>query len=289
MKAYLDSFGKVMISFGGVCTLGCKHCYTMTKSFSHAPRQSVQDCIEQLLSIEKPFSHICVSGDTDPLLDQEAFRELIFEIHKILPEKTITYTSRLIPDSETLQTVSELNLSRRSGDTLIVPAVSLVTHSYPNQVERKETVPSSAERILTLERYREMKVPCIIAMRPIFPFSIVPRLEIDKIVEVAAELDCILLGETFIVDPRNEIGQRLAIEHSFSVKSPLTFIDQPGQWLKGHFLKEEEYLESLCRRRRVIFFMRSSPAIEYLHENWDSQNNLLPYVEQLDSWTNIDP
>ena len=74
MKPLIDAYGKVTVSLGGVCTLACRHCYTTAGSFTKPPSVSIAEVTRQLdalVEAGRDLKTICVSGDTDPFLDDE--------------------------------------------------------------------------------------------------------------------------------------------------------------------------------------------------------------------------
>jgi MoaA/NifB/PqqE/SkfB family radical SAM enzyme len=71
MLSKVDETKKITISLGGACRLRCKHCYITVPQFKFQRRLKVEDIELILESKRDQFSAICISGDTDPLLDRK--------------------------------------------------------------------------------------------------------------------------------------------------------------------------------------------------------------------------
>src|SRR5438046_1770622 len=99
----VDATRKATISLGGSCRLRCSHCYITAPQFRFQRRQSIAETIEFLESQEGAFDAICISGDTDPLLEQERFCQLLAECASRFPASHLMFTTRLVPTAATLR------------------------------------------------------------------------------------------------------------------------------------------------------------------------------------------
>src|SRR5262249_23918203 len=143
----VDQFGKVTVSLGGVCTLGCRHCYTMTSQFKHAAVATGAQVVAELKRLDG-FSLICVSGDTDCFLEEDAGVDLLERIVQEFGTSTdLMFTTRMVPSASARRRIVNLADIARASGKLLIPCVSLVSYSYPNAVERAARVPSSLDRI----------------------------------------------------------------------------------------------------------------------------------------------
>src|SRR4051794_37279502 len=97
----VDSEGKVTISTGGVCSLGCKHCYTLTSQFVHQPHMTPGQALEQLDKLNSSFSVICISGDTDSFEVKDEGLELLERVCSTHPKADVMFTTRLVPSDRT--------------------------------------------------------------------------------------------------------------------------------------------------------------------------------------------
>ena len=137
-----DGNGKVTISLGGKCTLGCKHCYTNTNSFVCQPEVTPLEAIAELSKYdENSFSTICISGDTDFLLKATKGIELLRLILNHYCKHSVMFTTRLIPDPDLVYQIVELGKKCLNRGQMLIPCISIVSYSYPNQIEIPSKVP----------------------------------------------------------------------------------------------------------------------------------------------------
>ena len=266
----IDNNGKITISLGGKCPLGCKHCYTNTSSFVYQPIMSPKDVIEELSRYdEKDITTICVSGDTDCFIDASKGLELLSLIVRNYFTQNIMFTTRLVPNSQHEDSIVALAHECLKRKQLFIPCISIVSYSYPNTIENPLLVPPSKDRLDFLIRLSKKGIPCFLTLRPTFPFSIVPLEEIERILDYVGNAPASLLGEVFLIDQEDEIARRLNLppnDLKQIIVSSMTFIKQPTKWKKQYLKKEFEAIQNLCKERGLPFFLRSMSAINYINQ-----------------------
>jgi hypothetical protein len=267
----VDEFGKVTVSLGGVCKLWCKHCYITARQFQHPTQRSVESVVAELREQEESFSVVCISGDTDCFLNEATGVELIERVCSSFPVVDVMFTSRLVPSGSAAERISELARDMARDSRLLVPCVSVVTWTYPNKVENPRFVPPTAERIAFMRHLADQGIPCFLAIRPTFPFTVVSRDEIQKIFAECGDAPACVLGEAFILDTGNTIATRLDITRvdEAAVLNPLSFLDQPGLWEKRIYTEEVEFARKCSHEAGIPYFLRSMSAMKYLREYWD--------------------
>jgi hypothetical protein len=265
----VDQWGKITISLGGICSLGCKHCYTMTKAFNHQPAMTPASVILRMKEIRVPFSTICISGDTDCFLDPIQGLELIEMIVDNYHSESIMFTTRLVPSKFIIDKIIEVSKICKERNQLFIPCISLVSYTYPNTIERSNLVPSSIERLDFLNFLCDSGLSCFLTLRPTFPFSLVPKNEIVQILDYVAQRPTTILGEVLLSDSSNQVLDRLHITSILSKESEvseMTFLDQPSSWKKYLLVEEVEFIRDLCENRNIPYFLRSVSAINYTKE-----------------------
>jgi len=264
----VDEFGKVTVSLGGVCTLGCRHCYTMTSSFRHARPRSVAEVVKELGELETPFNTICVSGDTDCFLDEDQGVDLVERVAEEFGHADVLFTTRLVPSDACTARLVELGRVMRQQRRLLIPGISFVSLQFPNRVERARSIARPEHRLAFMETLHDEGLHCLAALRPTFPFSLVPQDQVDELLDQLVGRAGAVLGEVFILDPAGQLAKRLALpeEAGDDRLSNLSFLDQPQRWRKRSYPDEVEYTRHACRQRGLSFFLRSGTALDHLRE-----------------------
>jgi DNA repair photolyase len=273
--AKVDETGKITVSLGGSCRLRCKHCYITAPQFSFNRNLSVEEVVNAIHQTLEPFDTVCISGDTDPLLRERDFIELLYRIVDEIRPSNLMFTTRLIPSPTTLRVLYDTAEIMFARNGFILPCVSFVSSRYPNGIEDHMQVPSPSARAELLRRFREMGMPTFAALRPTFPFEIVPAAEIDELLELVRAVATCVLGEVFLLDSQGAIAKRLNLPagQGSAADQALTFLDQGPRWQRRVFVAELEYVKSAAAKVGVPFFLRSMSAIRLLKENWDLKRN----------------
>jgi DNA repair photolyase len=283
----VDETGKITISLGGHCPLKCKHCYITAPQFKFQRRLSVDD-VYNILTLEKDiFTAICISGDTDPLLDQTSFIELLKMCSTKFPHCNLLFTTRLIPNESVMRELKKVKDRLMKYNKLIFPAVSFVTYRYPNEIEDERKVPSTKERIKVVEKFNSLGIPVLVAMRPTMPFSITPQNEVEKLITEVSGICHSVLGEIFIDDINETISKRLGVESKNIEIGSMTFLAQPDNWVKIKYNEEIEFVREVCKSKNIPFFLRSMSAVEHIIQETfknsepESSNNSVVNYEKL--------
>lgn len=273
MSFKVDRFAKVTISLGGKCPLRCRHCYTTSTQFRHEPKRSVNQVISELNSLDKSFSTICISGDTEPFLEPDVGLELIHEVAQSFSWTDIMFTTRLVLQDLIIDELIRIGSSMATQRRLLVPCISVITHSFPNGIEVSPLILATKHRLRMLRQFSRGNLPCFLTVRPTFPFEIVPKTESAKLLDNAAPHATVVLGEAFIVDRSNEIANEIGLSSLnkgvLKETSPMTFLDQPALWEKKIYQEEVSCMKSLCENHNVPFFLRSISGMKFLRTYWD--------------------
>lgn len=270
MQFLVDQFGKLTVSLGGRCALWCAHCYVTAPSFVHAPPHSIDNVIDEIHSIRTPFNMICVSGDTDPFLNEKQGLALLLRLSDEFPSTDLMFTTRLVPSPETVNQLILLGDKIVSRRRLFLPCVSVITYSFPNSFETSKRISSAISRIDFASKLHAAGNPVILAVRPTFPFEKVSPAEVQNIaVRAAGKLSC-ALGEAFILDQPGSMALRLGIHpDSAAAPSALTFLAQPTKWHKLTLKNETEFARAQFNNVGVPYFLRSMSAVNLIRSYWN--------------------
>ncbi|MGW7597073.1 hypothetical protein [Streptomyces antimycoticus] len=271
MTAVVDRYGKVTVSLAGRCPLACRHCYTTAKQFEHSASSSVSAVLSELEGISSRFEIICISGDTDCFLDPDTGFELISRAAERFPAADIMFTSRLIPDDSIVAGLGALAANMVTRERLLIPGISLVSMSVPNFSERSRRVPSTESRLELMAEFSRSGMACLLALRPTFPFSLVPPEEVRALIRAAVGKVSAVLGEILLLDSDGELAGRLGLDEAEPQDrlGRLTFLDQPSLWKKRTLEPEVELAARACRDHHVPYFLRSGEAHRYIRAHWD--------------------
>jgi DNA repair photolyase len=275
----IDAYGKITISLGGFCPLQCSHCYTTVPDFSSDPKRTVKAALKILESVSENLKIVCLSGDTDPFLRPYEAIDFLEAAADSYPTADLMYTTRLTPREHHQQQLVNIGNKLAIRGQLCVPAVSLVTASYPNNIENASLVPSSAERLAFLSILASSQQPTMLALRPTFPFEVVPPTEVHRLLAMLDSRVRVILGETLLLDQQGVIANRLGLAATLGndASGSLTFLNQPTTWFKRRHPQETRYMTRLCAANRRQFFTRSISALHYFHSHWSLQTGRLRY------------
>ena len=267
----VDQFGKVTVSLGGRCPIGCRHCYTMTRQFVASEGRTPDEVVAALRRRRGDFSIICLSGDTDPFVDETSAIELLDLMSQEFTDCDIEFTTRMVPSATTVSAIAATGERMAARRRLLVPAVSFVSPRLPNVSESAHRVPPVADRFALLEHLSDAGLPTFMALRPTFPFSLVSREEVFQLIQCASACCTAVLGETFILDSAGHIARRLTMPTARcgDRESEMSFLPQPGIWRKRTLPEETEYARGVCTQVGLPYFLRSGSAIYYLRDRWD--------------------
>ncbi len=277
MKPRVDAYGKVTVSLGGKCPLACRHCYTMTSSFVHDAYMSTEDVLRSLQALSDPFTTVCVSGDTDPFIDPQLGLELIQGIAMAFPSIDVMFTTRLIPTDEVIEKLISLGEEMAGSQRLLIPAVSFVSMTVPNFSERSKRIPSSYARLNLLSSFNRGGLPTLLALRPTFPFHLVPREEVEEIICRASDSTTVVLGEVFLLDEHGDLIRRMKLTTSEGNDrlAPMTFMEQPSHWTKRTFDEPTNFARHIAQREGLPYFLRSGSALRLLRSYWNFEDKRL--------------
>lgn len=274
----VDAFGKLTVSLGGRCPLACKHCYTTVPSFRYDRKRGIGDVIDFVAS-SPSISVVCLSGDTDPMLRPHEVIELLHRLADDFPEIDLMYTTRLLLNPELSQELLDISNTMAKRNRLLMAAISLISYTFPNQIEDPRLVPSSADRLAALAWMADSLQPVALALRPTLPFGLVPKSELEAIFQHLDERVKIVLGEVLLLDALGNSASLLGLAEAEmnDVVDQLSFINQGDKYRKRSFPDEEQYIRRLANDSGRFFFMRSITAVRFLKSYWDFSSGMLQY------------
>lgn len=255
---------RVLLSLDDECPYQCRHCYTY--ELPSSKHRSIEEIVESISN--ERFDIVYVSQKTENFASPCTGLELCEKIFDTYKCNIMIITRNVFLAQDLSRLISLFKRMRESGKTLFV-GCSVIGLESACISERADLIPSSMERISFLKNLYNRGIPALLLIRPLFPNSIVPNAEIERLVDMAAgNVSCIVTGPLMVND---YILDRLSINHD-----ELSYVlDGDSEYLSGaiaeimefvNVLPEIEHLKKYCDSKCIPIFTHSMPAINYLHD-----------------------
>lgn len=275
----VDQWRKLTVSLGGRCPLQCRHCYVTAPQFGIDRKRTVEETME-IVRVHLPeVSIVCVSGDVDCFIQERNGIDLIEQLVDELDAVDVMYTTRIVPSDYGIKRLQAAGRKMARRRRLLIPGVSFVTTHFPNAVEHSRLTGSVDDRLTLLGRLLEAKQPTFAALRPTFPFSVVPHAEVAALIERCAPVSTCVLGEVLLLDPDGAMAAQLELPpfEPQDVVEPMTFLRQPHAWRKRPTCDEAAFARERAAAVGMPYFLRSVSAVKFLRSYWDFETGTLTY------------
>jgi len=260
---------RVLLSFDGECLYRCKHCYTY--ELPKNEMRSIEEIVESISN--ENFDVVYISQKNENFVDPNVGLDLcerIFEKYKT----HIMLITRRVFNLEQSNRLLELHKKMKTNGKILFVGVSVIGMESSTISERVDVIPSTSQRLDFAKKVYHMGIESLLLVRPLFPHKIIPRTEIEQIIDyVAGQISCVLTGALMV----NEyILERLGIS-----EKDLNYIDGgESEYLSGAIsetmkfvdvLEEIKHLKKYCSKRGVPFFEHSMPALRYLSSLYEEE------------------
>ncbi|XVS64345.1 hypothetical protein ACQPYE_39920 [Actinosynnema sp. CA-299493] len=187
------------------------------------------------------------------------------------------FTTRLVPSEVVTTELLALGREMAARSQLLLPGISFVSTHVPNFSERSKNIPSTWDRLELLQKFGDGGLPVMLALRPTFPFHLVPKDDVRQIIQKASQAAAVVLGEVMILDEGHQMAQRLnmPMTDESDRRSSMTFLDQPAVWKKRTFPEEVRFAATTSNSFGLPYFLRSGPAREYIRDHWDWEHHMM--------------
>jgi DNA repair photolyase len=261
---------RIMVSLGPLtrhryCVYKCPFCYVDAGFLKYASWQTPQ-IIEWIKSVREPYDIIYISGDTDsfgPPRTQDGI-DLLQELLQF--DVDLLFTTRAPLNDDHLRQLEKINAACRAQGKLCFGCVSVAQLHHPH-LEPKP-IPSPADRIAQLGRFRDIGLVAVLAMRPFLP--VVPVEEYLEIIKVSQNNTDIILGEVWYADQAGKLEAGVfrgtLADYPFTMKK-MDFDENNQVWKVFEGREIETSVSQFCAELGLPFFMRSRPAIEWARRN----------------------
>ncbi len=271
-NAFYIGNNRAMISLGPLtdkkyCPYSCAFCYVKS-GFEKYIKLKIDDILVFLEKNREKYDIIYISGDTDsfaPPRTEKAI-ELIQRISENI-DVDITFTTRTIFNEENLNKLKKINDFMKSKNHKLIACIS-ISRLYSASFLEPYPIPAPLDRITMLKKLKENGLNTILATRPFLPI-IKPEEYIEIIKKSKKYVDAVL-GEIWYADQKliNDVCKNNDIRNINFIDKTMDFDNNNKIW-KCYEAKEiVEEVTKYCKDNKILFFMRSHPAIEYIRNNY---------------------
>lgn len=266
---YVDK-GRAMVSLGPLnekkyCAYSCAFCYVQS-GFWKYEKMSIEGICDFLKINEDKFKIIYISGDTDSFAPPRTLKgiELLTRIAQEF-NKDLLFTTRAVFGNEEIDKIQKVDKLLKGKNQNLFACVSISSPCGDINIE-PFPISSIQERINQLDLFKKLGIFSILAMRPFLPLYTYEEY-VSLINRVKGRVDCIL-GERWYYHENDIIYSRVMGDQKISrgeiTLEKMDFDDNESEWNIWY----DEYLEmrimQYCNECNIPFYMRSSPAIDYL-------------------------
>ncbi len=217
--------GRIVVSTGRPCPIGCSYCYTYSDDFVSFPRKTPEQIVSDLSTFANRIDLVQLGCDTELFLHQDEAIELIKGIAGL--DRDVSFATKMCLSDRTIdELASTYETMRRSAyhtpgtENYMAAFVSLIGLETAQRLEPK--APSPERRIKTIKRLHQAGIPTYVFMRPLLP--IVSEEELDRLFEQTREhCDGYVVGELYC---DGEIMSRLGLTGADSRKKMAWGLDQ---------------------------------------------------------------
>ncbi len=253
-----------LVSFDGLCTFNCKHCYTYELP-QNKPR-SVRQIVDSLAG--KNFDIVYVSQKRENFIVPEEGIELCETLFEKYNCNIIAITRNVFNEKE-LERLSKLNKKMRKNKKYLFLAVSIPALESYSKTEDCNIIPTPKKRIEFLKKLYDLDIFSILTIRPLYPNKIIPISEALEIINLCEnKISCVLSsGLATNEHILNRIG---LLENDFNYiegQSSEYLVDSGSDVNYTDVIKEIKEIKEKCKEKNIPFFEHSMPAINYIIEN----------------------
>ncbi|MDO8480215.1 MAG: radical SAM protein [Nanoarchaeota archaeon] len=195
--------GRVIVSTGGRCPVGCQYCYTYSPSFVGFPEREPGQVVADLRANAGKFQLVQLGYDTELFLPGKVDSTLQLMRGIAGMGKDISFATRMVLTPPTIDALADIYAGMRGNNSVLVAFESIIGYETARKFERN--APDPEERVKTVHRLHERGIPTFVYVRPLMP--VVTDTEIARLF---AETEGHCLGR--IVGPmiyQREIAERL--------------------------------------------------------------------------------
>lgn len=269
-NAFYIGNNRAMISLGPLsnkkyCPYSCAFCYVKS-GFMKYKKLEIDDIIEFLIKNKERYNIIYISGDTDSFAPPRTDKaiELVKRISECI-DVDITFTTRTTFNEESLKKLKNINEYMKNKNCKLIASISISRLSSANYIE-PYPIPSPEDRIETLKKLKQNGLYTILATRPFLP--IINAEEYIEIIKKSKDYIDAVLGEIWYANDKliNDVCKKIDTEKIKFIEKNMDFDDNDEIWKCYEARETTEKVKQYCEKEGIHFYMRSTPAIEYIRK-----------------------
>ncbi len=232
------------------------------------PNKTNDEIIAWLKERKNKYDIVYISGDTDSFAGPdhriEQAIQLVERIAKLGVDIMIT-TRAIIKfnGSDHLDRLTAVTDELRKQGLHFFACVSITHYSHPEL--EPSPIPTVAERIAQLKRFKEAKMVSVLAMRPFLP--VVGLDEYQNILDDCKDHIDLVLGKEWYADEKmikDVNGESFANSSQDFSHGRMAFDINEAQWSVYNPIDKESAVRDMCYQLGLPFFMKSRPATDWI-------------------------
>lgn len=274
--------GRAMLSLGPLspkayCAYRCPFCYVGGEFLSYATL-SPEEIIRWLSSRPEPINVVYVSCDTESFWPPRRAARAV-DLLEMLATLGIDvlFTTRAILPVKLRDRLSAVAVSLESQGHMLIGCVSVLQLTVPNLEPAPIRTPHA--RLDQLRDFHERGLRSVLALRPFLPA--VPIEDYLRIIEISHTYADVVLGGVWYADETGEMMAATGVEGAETsdapyIRGPMDFDNNNATWRIYESREVEAEVRERCVDLGVPFFMRSTPAIDWLRAQHSPRIDGLP-------------
>jgi Radical SAM superfamily len=268
---------RAMISLGPLtantfCTYKCRFCYVHGPYPRYAGR-SVDEIMDWLVAHRDRYDIVYLSGDTDSFAKPRTGEAIELLARMVGLDVSVLFTTRYVFSRPEREDIRLLLKRYDANGQLLVPCISVCQLHRPELEPRP--IPPPTARLEQLRWLHDEGAKVLLTIRPFVPY-----VRPDEYAEIAyrgGPHSAAILGGDWYVDPAGYIDLQVRralgipdhrkLDPNSARQGPLDSTNDGQEWLTYRHPDAETAVQTVAAEMGKKFFMRSSPAIDFLREN----------------------
>jgi DNA repair photolyase len=258
---------RVLVPVGEPCGFGCQYCYTRggEVGLSRVSAQEILKRFQEFVSENGvAFETIQFGYDGDPFWHPERGLAMLRELAST--GKHINFSTKALLTSPHIAALREIGEKIHAAGRTLSALVSVSCWDSATVVEPH--TPTSAERMLTIARLKEINIPVFIAVRPVLPH--IANREYERIAEegVLAGCDGFILGPLY-ADDRGQFVRFIpagVLTSTPARKGVVPWSAHAPTWTRYEDSERLGWMQQMIESRGGRVFLSSADAMAMVRE-----------------------
>ena len=270
---------RVLVPVGEPCPFGCRYCYTRGGDVGLS-RVSVQEILSRFREFLKEdtvgFETIQFGYDGDPFSRPERGLAMLAELATM--GKHLNFSTKALLSIPVVSALGEIHEQIRAAGRTLSALVSVSCWDSAAVVEPH--TPSPQERMLTISRLKQIKIPVFISVRPVLPH--IADQEYERMVDEALVAGCdgFILGPLY-ADARGRFVRFVPQEVLTTLPARTGVVPWSAhtpEWTRYEDSMRLQRLVQMMEEKGGRVFLSSADAMALVREQGDGAAELMSVV-----------